>query len=462
MNRSRWIALAVVLVVGIASIVVLRSRSRTEEPKYRTAAIEQGDLTTSVSATGTVRPVIQVEVGSQVSGTLERLFIDYNSRVRAGQVLAQLEPSAFRARVVQAQASVARAAAALKDAERQFARARELKSGDFVSQADVDQAEVGVEQRQADLKHAKAVLESADVDLGHTTIRSPIDGVVIARSIDVGQTVAASLQAPTLFLIANDLAQMQVETRIDEADIGRIHAGLPVSFSVDAFPDDVFEGTVSQVRLEPITEQNVVTYTTVIRTRNEAMRLRPGMTANVTVVVEQKQGVLKVPNAALRFRPAGSPGPGGPGRGPGGGGRPGGQGRGFAQAMTSFSLVREANAQPAAASDRRPQAPVRASSRTRGDELQPMAGGPQALKPGTLWMLAGKQPVAVRVMTGISDGSTTEVRADTLQAGMKVIVGLELPAGGAQGLQPPPGMGGPQFRGPGGGARPTGGGGGRR
>jgi HlyD family secretion protein len=190
-----------------------------------------------VSATGTVQPVEQVEVGSQVSGTVLRLAADYNDRVRKGQVLCQLDPSSFRARAVQGEAAVARAEAALKDAKRAYTRAQDLIAQNYISQADVDAAEVAVEQRDAELKQARAQLDASQVDLANATIRSPIDGVVIARSIEVGQTVAASLQSPRLFVIANDLAQMQVETRIDEADIGKIAVDLPVRFNVDAFPE---------------------------------------------------------------------------------------------------------------------------------------------------------------------------------------------------------------------------------
>ena len=522
MNRSRWIALVAIVLVVAAGAWWFKGRGKKDAPKYRTAAVEVGDLTASVSATGSVRPVVQVEVGSQVSGTLDKLYVDYNSHVKAGQVLGQLEPSVFRARAAQSEAAVARAEAALKDANRQYARARELVNNDFISQADVDAAEVLVDQRKADLKQAKAQLDASQADLNHTTIRSPIDGVVIARSIDVGQTVAASLQAPKLFVIANDLRQMQVETKIDEADIGRIRPGLPVTFSVDAFPDETFEGKVSQVRLEPITEQNVVTYTTVIATRNDNLSLRPGMTANVTVLVDSRKDVLKVPNAALRFRPSmggngsggGRGGMGGSGGGPGGGGAPGAMRRGFASLVSKIvpaaiaqegapggnpmmndpyvqqvrdkmragEITREEGRElirkyfeskgmsmpsrgegrapggaPAGAAVREGAAPAgeRTGRRMRGGSAPDMpAGGEREgkFKPGMLWVLDGGKPRSVRVMTGITDGSFTEIKSDTLKAGSMIIVGTEIvmPKGSA-GLTPPPGMGGPQFRGPGGG-----------
>lgn len=474
MKINRWAVLALVVIVALGAAWFVRARSKPAAPKYRTAAVERGDLTATVSATGTVRPVVQVEVGSQVSGTLDRLYADYNSRVKAGQVLCTLEPSAFRARLAQAEASVARAEAALKDANRQLARSRELVRDNYISQADVEAAEVAVEQRRADLKQAQAQLQSAQVDLGHATIRAPIDGVVISRSIDVGQTVAASLQAPKLFVIANDLTQMQVETRIDEADIGRIRPGLDVTFNVDAYPDLPFAGKVSQVRLEPITEQNVVTYTTVIATRNDALQLRPGMTANVTVTVDTRKDVLKVPNAALRFRPAGA----GAGRGGAAGGS-GGARRSVSWLLDRLAPAAHAQAAPGGSAGAR----ERGGRRARGDAApevrgaspggdstssgrtagapggrtwakgltggRSFGGGPVAapsFRPGNVYRLKDGRPVAVPVMTGITDGVMTEVRAEGLAEGDLVVTGAETPQGArGQDLQPPAGMGGPRF-----------------
>lgn len=432
MTRTRWMIALVVVLLAAAGAWLVKGRGGKETTRYRTGALERGDLTATVSATGTVKPVVQVEVGSQVSGTLEKLGADYNSNVRAGQVLCRLEPSSFEARLAQAEAAVARAEASLKDGNRQLTRARELVKSDYISQADVEAAEVLVEQRKADLKQAQASLRSAQVDLDHTVIRAPIDGVVISRSIDVGQTVAASLQAPKLFVIANDLKQMQVETRIDEADIGRVHVGLPVEFSVDAFPDVTFRGTVSQVRLEPVTDQNVVTYTTVIQTRNDDLQLRPGMTANVTVQVESRTGVLEVPNAALRFRPSG--GPGGPGAG-------GAGMRGGAAAATPPSGAMGSGA-----------VAHRGGPRHAGPGGAGAAGAVEpGFKPGTVYVLREGKPFAIHVLTGISDGSMTEIRTSELKPGDLVVTGTEVPRSAAGNLTPPPGMGGPQFRGPGGG-----------
>lgn len=504
MKRWKWIVLSAV-VLAVAGGVWWKSRAKGEAPRYRTATVEVGTLRSVVSATGTIRPVVQVQVGSQVSGTVSKLYVDYNSRVKEGQLLCQLEPSSFRARAAQAEAAVARADAALKEAQRQLRRSRELVKENYVSQADVEAAEVEVETREADLKQAQAQLQSAAVDLSNTTIRAPIDGVVIARTIDVGQTVAASLQAPQLFVIANDLSQMQVETRIDEADIGRIRPGLPVTFTVDAYPDLEFNGQVTQVRLEPIVEQGVVTYTTVIRTQNKDLRLRPGMTANVSVLVAMKDDVMKVPSAALRFHPpaesagkrggaAGSNTPmrtgGAGGAGTGDGARQGDASAATREAGTDSSLRRaeagdgpgrggrgehagawggrgggewrgkrggagaDSSASPGGGAWRKGTDSPAPGGRAQasGTEETITAEAPQ-LKPGAVYVLRGGRPERVPVMTGLGDGASFEIESDRLKPGDDVIVGLEVAAAQNRNLQPPPGMGGPTFRGPGGGGR---------
>jgi HlyD family secretion protein len=460
---NRWVvwSIAILAVLALGSWWRLKHRS-SEAPRFRTAAVERGPIAATVSATGTVQPVEQVEVGSQVSGTVQKLFADYNSRVTEGQILLVLEPSAFKARVAQAEAAVAHADAAVTDGERQLKRARELRDQNVISDVELEAAEVAVDQRKADLKSARAQLESARVDLDHATIRSPIDGVVISRSIDVGQTVAASLQAPKLFVIAKNLEQMQVETSIDEADIGRIHIGLPVSFSVDAYPDMSFQGQVAQVRLEPITQSGVVTYTTVIATQNPGQRLRPGMTANVSVIAARRDDALKVPNAALRFRPtapatarggggnrplaaggadAGSAGGGAMGqRGAGAGGAgAGGAGRG---GPSQWSGAHRGAAGGGAWAGR--GAP--SESAAAGVAVDPLS----VLKPGTIYALRGGQAVPVSLLAGITDGAMTEVVSNDLKTDDRVIVGYDLATKGpAQNLQAPPGLGGPQFRGPG-------------
>ena len=453
MNRNRILMLVGVVAVAAVGLWFWKGRSGKEVPRYRTAALEQGDLTATVSATGSVRPVVQVQVGSQVSGTISQLNADYNSRVRAGQVLAQIEPSSFRTRVVQAEASLARADAAAQEAKRKLTRAQELLPGNLVSQADVDAATSEADQRRADRMQAEAQLAAAKVDLANTTIKSPIDGVVISRSVDVGQTVAASLQAPQLFVIANDLKQMQVETRIDEADIGRIRPGLPVRFTVDAFPDDTFEGAVSQVRLEPIVDQNVVTYTTVMHTRNDDLRLRPGMTANVTVMVDTRTAVLKVPNGALRFKPAPAAGPRGGNMVANAGTVPTGGGGGAGGGVERRENMSAANG---AAAGARGAGGARGGRGGRGGQERggEGRGRPDAasapgdgLKPGTVYVMKEGKLEAIAVRMGITDGAFTEVRAEGLAAGSLVVIGLDVAQGGNRaGLTPPPGMGGPMMR----------------
>ena len=486
MKRIPWLIPAVIVVLVVA-FVVWRSRGTGGATPYRTADVERGSIEQRVTATGTIRPVVQVQVGSQVSGTVAKLFADYNSKVKKGDVLLQIDPSAFRARMLQNEAAVEHAQAALDDGNRQLKRAQELIKDNLVAETDLEAAQVAVKQRQADLKQAKAQLEASQVDLQNTTIRAPIDGVVISRSIDVGQTVAASLQAPQLFVLGNDLTQMQVETNIDEADIGQVRVGLPVSFTVDAFPDATFRGQVSQVRLEPITQQGVVTYTTVIGAPNPDGRLRPGMTANVSVLVNRRDDVLRIPAAALRFRPAGAGGGMGGGManagggnvtfaGPAGGGPRGGAGGGAGMSGGGAGMARNAGANGGAGGGRG------GFSNGAGDPQGGWAGGAggrgghhgwrrdstasagadgvpegQMLKPGVVWVLRDGKPVKVRVMTGLSDGTNIEVHSDSLAAGDKVITGIELAPVKANNLQPPPGMGGPQFRGP----RPAGGGRGR-
>jgi HlyD family secretion protein len=487
LKRNHWIVIGVIVIAALG-FFWWRAQGKSEPVRYRTAAAERGSIESKVSATGTIRPVVEVEVGSQVSGTVQKIYADYNSRVHQGEVLLQIEPSTFRARELQAEAAVAKAEAALKDGERQLKRVADLLPQNYVSQADVDAAQAVVDQRAADLKQANAQLEAAKVDLANTTIRAPIDGVVISRSIDVGQTVAASLQAPTLFLLGNDLTQMQVETRIDEADIGQVRIGLPVTFTVDAFPDATFEGNVSQVRLEPITDQGVVTYTTVIGARNPELKLRPGMTANVSVLIERRDDVLKVPAAALRFRPAGDTrgaGGGGGSRGAtamgAGAGASGGAGAAGGAHADSTHGARGARAwgggkghAPGAAQGTEAANGTHGGAHgnwkgaPRGESTEATTAGfaPQTqesqlqgpiYRPGLIFVLRDGKPVRVRVLTGLSDGTSVEVRSDSLQVGDPVITGIELTAANTS-LQPPPGMGGPQFRGPGG--RPGGGGGG--
>lgn len=314
-HRPWLIGLAILLAAGAAGFWYWWT-SGPPPVHYRTALVDRGPITAIVTATGTVNPVVSVQVGSQVSGKIAKLFADFNSVVAQGQTLAQIDPQPFQARVSQARAALKSARGALAKAENLAAqRKRErdrmamLRQQAFVSQADLDLAETNyrdalaqVEVTQAQLDQALASLSSAELDLGYTTIYSPVNGIVISRNVDVGQTVAASFQTPTLFVIAQDLTRMQVNASVSESDIGGVAEGKPANFRVDAYPKQFFEGTVTQVRNAPISIQNVVTYDVVIAVDNPELKLKPGMTANVTIVTARKEAPLRVPNGALRFR----------------------------------------------------------------------------------------------------------------------------------------------------------------
>jgi len=358
--RSRgWIVSIGAIVLLGAAVAAWRITAAPATPQFATAKVRRQTITKSITATGTLQAVTTVQVGTQVSGAIANLYADYNSQVKKDQVIARLDPSQFQAQLEQAQATylsaeataqaaqnnviaadagvqsaqanLDRTAAALQDAQTSFDRTQKLVQAGVapamdlptaqstLSQADaqkqqavaqVNQAKAQaqasrsqVSQAQGQAAQAKAAVDLAQVNLDHTVIKAPIDGVVVARNVDVGQTVAASLQAPTIFLIANDLTRMQVLANIDEADVGQLGNDSKVTFTVDAYPNDVFQGRIAQIRLAPQTVQNVVTYTAVIDVANPDLKLKPGMTANVSVVVGERDNVLAIPNAALRFRP---------------------------------------------------------------------------------------------------------------------------------------------------------------
>jgi len=317
-RRTAWIAGIVVLTGVVAALTLGGARRSTDPAKYETVKVERGRIVARVTASGTLSALVTVQVGTQVSGRIQDLYVDFNSPVRRGQVLAKIDPQFFKAAVEQAKANLAaaegnlaKARAQAVDAHRQYQRAKTLaEQGQLVSQSDLDTADANAQSADAQIQamegevaQARASLYQADVNLGYTTITSSIDGTVISRNVDVGQTVAASLQAPTLFTIAQDLKKMQVDTNVSEADVGKLGAGMPTSFAVDAFPGETFKGVIRQIRNAPQSVQNVVTYDAVIDVDNSDMRLRPGMTANVTFTYAQKDDALRFPNAALRFRP---------------------------------------------------------------------------------------------------------------------------------------------------------------
>lgn len=363
--RIPLVILALIVAAGGAYYWKTQSANPSQE-KYKTQAVDRGDIVQSISANGTLSPVVLVNVGTQVSGTVKKLNADFNSRVKEGQILAELDPALFEAQLKQDQANVANAEAGLTLARAKEVRARALQQKGFISQDGVDQARQQLESGLAQLKLTQAQLARSRTNLNYSVIRSPISGVVVARSIDVGQTVAASFQTPTLFQIAGDLKQMQIETSVAEADIGNLGIGLPVHFSVDAFSDRQFEGRVKQVRLNPTVQQNVVTYNVVVAVDNPDEVLLPGMTAHVQIIVSRHENALRVPNAALRFKP-----------------------------------LKEEGGETAAKNNNRKE-------KGRGG--------------ATVYRLERGEPKPVRIKAGISDGSYTEVLGDDIKLGEPLIV----------------------------------------
>lgn len=315
--KKIWLWLLVFAAIGGTAYWYLSLRETPPKVTVATANVTRGDVVETVGATGTLQAVTTVQVGTQVSGTIQHLYADFNSLVRKGQILARLDPSLFQTQIEQARANLIRAQAdlerlrvALDDARTKLTRARELSQRQLIPKTELEAAEVNVRAAEAQLQsaeaqvtQAKASLGQNEVNLQHTVIEAPIDGLVISRNVDVGQTVAASMQAPTLFVLAADLTKMQVVANLDESDVGRIRPRQVVAFRVDAYPTDTFHGTVSQVRLQPTVSQNVVTYATVIDVPNSELKLKPGMTANVSIEIARSMDVLRIPNAALRFRP---------------------------------------------------------------------------------------------------------------------------------------------------------------
>jgi HlyD family secretion protein len=300
---SKWISVLVVLGAVVGSVMYFKN-DHSEAPEYQTAAVTRGDLTQAVTASGQLNPVLNVQVGSQISGNIAKLFADYNSLVKSNQVVAQLDPAIFQAIVHQAEGELANAKAGLELKQVETKRSESLSQSHLIAQSEYDKVVADLHQAEAQVKIREAALERAKVDLAHCTIYAPVDGIVISRNVDVGQTVAASMNAPVLFQIANDLAKMQIDASVSEADVGTVEEGQNVNFTVEAYPDRTFVGRVVQIRNSPITLQNVVTYDTVIGVTNSDFKLKPGMTATVAITTAQRTNVLKIPNIALRFKPA--------------------------------------------------------------------------------------------------------------------------------------------------------------
>ena len=360
-----FLAATALLVLAAGGAVWMQSRDAARV-KYRLAAVKIGDVTQTVSANGTLNPVVLVNVGTQVSGTVKTLRVDFNDHVKAGQVLLELDPALLQAQVRQDEATVANAQATLELAIANERRSQTLWAQDSIARQVLDEAVQAHKSAQAQLDLARAQLAKDRTNLDYSVIRSPVSGVVVNRAVDIGQTVAASFQTPTLFQIAQDLRRMQIDSSFAEADVGNIKVGQPVQFTVDAFPNRAFTASVRQVRLNATTQQNVVTYDVVVAVDNPEEILMPGMTAYVNVIVARRQNVLLAPNAALRFRPAVAADPG---------------------------------------------------------RQRAAAGEKQRGATGTVYVLDQGRPRAVRVDVGISDGRFTEIGGAALKDGDQVIVG---------------------------------------
>jgi HlyD family secretion protein len=411
MGKRLWLSLTAIVIAVAAGIYYYRSDVAAEAPTLNTAEVTQGDVVATVEATGTLEAVTTVEVGTQVSGTIKTLGADFNSQVRQGQVIAQLDPSLFDTQVAQERATVTRLNAEVErarvqadDAKVKLGRARDLAAQQLIAKSDLDAAvstanaaDASVKSAEAQLLQAQASLNQAQVNLSHTVIRAPIDGVVIARNVNVGQTVAASMQAPTLFVLAQNLKEMRVNASVDESDIGKIQMKQPVRFRVDAYPNETFNGTVSQVRLQPVVEQNVVSYVTVIDVPNPDLKLKPGMTAAVTIETGRAEKAIKVPNAALRFRPT----------------------------QEAFEALGQKPPEPR----QRPQG----QSAGRGSEgananaglSRRSAGGAKA---DAVWVLAENTLKRVPVQVGLTDGTQTVVTSSDLMPGTRVVTGMSTPS----------------------------------
>ncbi len=410
MRRLGYILSIVAIGMAIGGYVFFNGE-RKPPIRYRTAAAERGQIVSLVSATGTINPVVSVQVGTQVSGMIKSLHADFNSQVKAGDIVAVIDPEPFKARREQAssnlemaRSTVARAKADLAQRKRELDRVQSLLPQQFVSQNDVDvaatnsqSAEAQLRVAEAQVKQAEAALNATELELKYTIIRSPVDGIVVARNVEVGQTIAASFSTPNLFLIALDLTKMQVDTNVSESDIGGMTEGREAMFTVDAYPGESFAGVIKQVRLAPMNVQNVVTYNVVVGVDNPDMRLKPGMTANVSIVVAQRDHALKVPNAALRFTPPKTDGE-----------RRGSEGH---------------------------------ATKTDGGGST-LHTGRESRQSRVVWKQSDSGDlVSLPVQVGISDGVATEVLSEGLAEGELVVVGVDRSAGERKGNDLPPGFG---------------------
>jgi HlyD family secretion protein len=418
-NSTKAIAwLAAASVIGLGGAGWWQLGDGPKEPPYVTTPAQKASITQVVSSTGTLQAVITVQVGSQVSGTIEKLFADFNTKVKAGQIVAQLNQDKFRAgedqaraNLLAAQSNIEKSKVGVADTLRTLERNRQLRKKDLMAQSDLDAAQAAydaavaqVEVNRAQAAQAQASLKQATVDLNNTVIRSPVDGLVISRNVDVGQTVAASLQAPTLFTIANELARMEVHTNVDEADVGNVREGQEVTFTVDAFPSRRFRGRVHQVRNAPIIVQNVVTYVAVVRIDNKELLLKPGMTANVQFLISRKEDVLTIPNMAMRFKPP-------------------------EEKEEAQELLRREQSRTA------PKVGERRTSRQSAARGSGASGG--GSRRARIYLLRDNTAHPVEIQLGITDGSRTEIRSGDVKENDPVIIGMSSADSGAPAVANP-------------------------
>ncbi|HEX3579980.1 MAG TPA: efflux RND transporter periplasmic adaptor subunit [Thermoanaerobaculia bacterium] len=392
-QKKSVIAIGLVLIISIIGLLVHRLAFAKETTAYRFATIERGNLQSTVSATGTLNAVTTVSVGTQVSGQVSQLLVDFNDHVKKGELLARIDPTLALQAVTDAQANLEKAQAQALQASRDYARNRELTNDGLVARSAFEVAQSGATVADAGVKSARVALDRARQNLSYTNIYAPIDGVVVERNVQQGQTVAASLSAPQLFLIANDLSQMQILAQVGESDIAQIKEGQPVSFTVQALTGQTFKGIVKQVRLQSSTTDNVVNYTVVVSVPNTDGKLLPGMTARVQFLTKEADNVLKVSNSALRYKPTDAE-------------------------LAALKASRQATATSTTSTTSTARPDRKSWSGTRGGSSNF----------GTLYYLDANGKLAVaRVKTGINDGSTTEITGKTIKEGMQVIAGTVTP-----------------------------------
>jgi len=432
MSRGRIIAVGAALLVLVV-VAVAYARGRDDSAgAYRFATVERGDLEASVSATGKLDAVTTVQVGTQVSGQVAAILVDFNDRVRKGQLIARIDPTLQQQTVRDAAAGLERAQAELAQARREYDRNKQLFDRKVLTEAEFNDTQYRLAVAQAGVKSAQVTLDRARQNLAYTSIYAPIDGIVVERNVDVGQTVAASLSAPQLFLIANDLSQMQILAAVDESDIGLIQEGQPVRFTVQAYPNENFEGRVRQVRLQSSVQENVVNYTAVVEVANTAGKLLPGMTATVDFLTGSAANVLLVPNAALRFRPTEAMLAQVRDQRGGGNGDTGRQaGRDSAQPgdTTRPRRARVAGAAGAVGAQGGSGGPGGPGGARAGGR-----GNGRGQNSAVLWYLdSSGKPAIARVRTGLTDGQRTQVEGPEVREGMEVIVGATMAADGGSG-----------------------------